>query len=178
MQQLSSDLPHSGCVHRPVKEEQRLSGTGGPGFVGPGAPHVQHLLANPAHILQAPGQLYQQPAHIYLSGQQYLQQNQPLQQPLRNPAAPPNSSLASHPYQPQFATQQNGQDTSGYTVQQPANAYLHQQQAPGQYAYGSGQAQTQQQPVGVDADSRKRKFESSQVLSRLMYYCLSQSSGA
>jgi len=132
--------------------------------------------ANPGLTVQHPGPLYQQPANVYISGQQYLQQNQHLQQPLRNPPTPQGpGSVAGHNYQQNLSNQANTQLPSGYRVQQPANAYVEQHRAAGQYAYGNGQPpQMAQQHLDQVADSRKRKAETLQVVSRLTCRCLSE----
>ena len=154
------------CVHRPVKEEQKLPQP------GPGSLHGPYHFANTGPSLAAPGQLYQQPANVYTASQNYLHQNQPLQQPLRNLSVAQGPSATSHPYQPHVSSQSVNQSTSGFRLQPAVNPYVGQQQAAGQYVYGNGQPHPMQQRTVTDAESRKRKAESTQVPSRLMCCCL------
>ena len=156
------------CVHRPVKSEQKFFETGS------ASSYNQSQVANPRPFLQAPGQQHPQPTNVYVTAQQYLQQHQHSQPPPRNPSVQQGTAPASHPYQPHYNPSQIvSQPTSGFRVQQPANPYLAQQQLAGrQFAYGNGQPQPVQQHAVIDADSRKRKAESTQVLSSLMCCCL------
>ncbi|DBB07859.1 TPA: hypothetical protein ACH3X3_009259 [Trebouxia sp. C0006] len=151
------DAPSPEEYEEPVKEEQKLPQT------GPGSLHSPYQFANTGPSLAAPGQLYQQPANVYLASQNYLQQNQHLQQPLRNLSVAQGPSATSHPYQPHVSNQSVNQSTSGFRLQPAVNPYVGQQQAAGQYVYGNGQPHPMQQRTVTDAESRKRKAESTQV---------------
>ena len=145
-----------------MKEEQKLPQT------GPGSLHGPYQIANTGSSLAAPGQLYQQPANVYIASQNYLQQNQHLQQPLRNLSVAQGPSATSHPYQPHVSSQSVNQSTSGFRLQPAVNPYV----GHGQYVYGNGQPHPMQQRTVTDAESRKRKAESTQVPSTLMCCCL------
>ena len=150
-----------------MKSEQKLYET------SDGHSYNQSQVANLRPSLQASGQQQQPPTNVYVTAQQYLQQHQHSQPPFRNQSVQQGTALASHPQQPHFSSRSVSQSTSGFRAQQPANPYLAQQQLAGrQLAYGNGQAQPVQQHAVTDADSRKRKVESTQVLSRLMCCCL------
>ena len=130
--------------HRPVKQEANVSAARG--ILAPGS-SLAHQQALHVPRNQSGPQLHD-PSNIYSTGQQYLQQQQFLQQPLRNAAVPQGHALHS--------SRPTAQSSAAFRMQQPANVVLSQQ--------GYGQPQPLQQSYSNIADGRKRKAEALQVV--------------
>lgn len=137
-----------------MKQEAKVSAARGILAPGSSLSHQQAL-----HVPRNPyGPQLHDPSNIYSTGQQYLQQQQFLQQPLRNTAVPQGHA----PY----SSTPIAQSSAAYRMQQPANVVLSQQ--------GYGQPQPLQQPYSNIPDSRKRKAEALQVVHRLLVACTLQ----